>query len=126
MASKQQLVTVDEFKALLRAEWDEETFQRAVIIEMQNAGFKVAHFRRVRVQRKNGQVYWETPVQADGKGFMDLIAVRRERLLAIELKVGKNTLTKNQTEWLEAMGAVGAETAVFFPRDWPTILEWLR
>lgn len=96
----------------------EAEFQEQVIGLARANGWRVAHFRAVRVQRKNGQVYHETPVAADGAGFPDLILVRRGRLIVAELKVGANTTTAEQDAWLAAFKAAGAETYVWYPLDW--------
>lgn len=104
----------------------EAQFMRQVIEYAKLRGFKVAHFRKVRVARANGSVYWETPVAADGAGFPDLILVRRERLIAAELKVGKNKPTDDQTVWLSRFRDAGNETALWYPSDWKEIEEVLR
>ena len=51
-------------------------------------------------------------------GFPDLVLIRRERLVAAELKVGKNKPTKAQLDWLEAFAGAGAETYVWYDTDW--------
>lgn len=103
----------------------EAEFQSAVIAYAQLRGYRVAHFRKVRVQRKNGSVYWETPVAADGKGFLDLELVR-DRLVKVELKVRPNTTTPEQEEWLAWYKRAGVEAHVFYPEDWSRIEEVLR
>lgn len=103
----------------------EAEFQQKVIQAAQDRGWRVAHFRKVRVQRKGGSTYWETPVAADGKGFFDLELVR-ERLVKIELKVDYNKPTPEQEEWCTAYTKAGVEWYVFFPEDWETILKTLQ
>jgi hypothetical protein len=51
----------------------EAQFQQQVIDLARLCGYRVAHFRTVRVQRKGGSVYYTTPVQADGAGWPDLV-----------------------------------------------------
>jgi hypothetical protein len=105
----------------------EEQFQRIVIDLARSRGWKVAHFRRVRVQRKNGSTYYETPVQADGKGFPDLLLVRGPTLIAAELKVGRNRPTPEQRDWLDALERTGwVQGYVWRPDDWKTILATLE
>lgn len=99
----------------------EADFTEAVIQRAQQLGWRVARFRTVRVQRKNGSVYYETPVQADGKGWPDLFMVRGFRVLAVELKVGKNRPTAAQMEWLDVLERAGVEIDVWTPADWPAI-----
>ena len=75
-------------------------------------GWRVAHFRPS--QTKNG---WRTAVQGDGKGFPDLILVR-DCVLAVELKVGGNTLSDEQAEWIEAFRTAGVAAHVWTDSDW--------
>ena len=109
----------------VRASVREAEFQLQVIEYAQARGWRVAHFRAVRVQRRDGTTFWETPVAADGRGFFDLLLVRA-RLVAIELKVPPNTLTEDQLRWLEWYKKAGVEAHVFRPADWPAIEEVLR
>lgn len=82
----------------------------------------VAHFRPAMTGRKdrNGKPIWVTPVQADGKGFPDLVLVR-DRVLFAELKVGSNRLTVEQLSWESLLLLAGAELHIWRPEDWPTI-----
>lgn len=75
-------------------------------------GWRVAHFRPALT--KHG---WRTAVSGDGKGFPDLILVREE-VLAVELKVGGNTLSDDQAAWLEAFRAAGTDAHVWTDADW--------
>lgn len=79
-------------------------------------GWRVAHFRSVPVKR-GGRTVWETPVQGDGAGFPDLVLVR-DRVLWIELKVGANTLSASQADWLEALRDAGQDAFVLTDEDW--------
>jgi hypothetical protein len=89
-------------------------------------GWFVAHFRSVPVKRGK-RVVWETPVQADGKGFPDLCMVR-ERILFCELKVGKNKPSQEQLDWLDLLHAAGVEAYLWRESDWldGTIPEVLK
>jgi hypothetical protein len=98
----------------------EAAFQKWVISCAHANGWRVAHFRRVRVQRKNGDVYWETPVAADGKGFPDLALVR-ERVVWAELKSAGGRPSPEQTVWLAALAAAGQEVYLWSPADRPSI-----
>lgn len=101
----------------------ESDFTTTVIQYAQLHGWRVAHFRTVRVQRKNGQAYYETPVQGDGKGWPDLVLVHPKRRLVIyaELKVGKNTLTPEQEEWCGDLQEANQIVRVWKPEDWDSI-----
>jgi hypothetical protein len=105
---------------MARAELSEADFMDQVIRYARLMGWRVAHFRKVRVQRGNGSVYWETPVAADGKGFLDLVLVR-DRVVAVELKVGTNKPTWEQEEWITAWTRAGVETYVWKPSMWAEI-----
>jgi hypothetical protein len=74
-------------------------------------GWKVAHFRPARTSQG-----WRTPVQADGKGFPDLVLVR-ERVIFAELKADSGKLSDDQQRWLDWLHAAGAEVHVWRPRD---------
>lgn len=94
----------------------EKELQIGVIDVARLFGWRVAHFRSVPVKR-GVRVVWETPVQADGVGFPDLVLVR-ERVLWVELKVGRNTLSPEQAAWLEALRAAGQEAVVWTEHQW--------
>lgn len=104
----------------------ESEFQRQVIDLARLCGWRVAHFRAVRVQRANGSVHYCTPVQADGAGWPDLVLCRPPRQIAAELKVGRNTLAAEQREWLDILAGCRAETYVWRPEDWDEIERVLR
>lgn len=89
-------------------------------------GWKVAHFRSVPVKR-GSRILWETPVQADGKGFPDLCMVR-ERVLFAELKVGRNKPSSAQEDWLSLLRLAGVEAYLWREADWldGTIPEVLK
>jgi hypothetical protein len=98
----------------------EAQFQTRFVAYARAKGWaRIAHFRRVRVQRKDGSTYWETPVAEDGAGFLDLELVR-ERLIKVELKVSTD-LRPDQKEWLEAYRRAGVEAHVFYPKDFALI-----
>ena len=94
----------------------EKQLMQGVIDTARIFGWRVAHFRSVPV-RRGKRVVWETPVQADGKGFPDLVLVR-ERVVWVELKVGGNTLSAEQAAWLEALREAGCEALVLTEHDW--------
>lgn len=90
----------------------EDELLRCVIDTARLFGWRVAHFRPSLT--KNG---WRTAVQGDGKGFPDLVLVR-DVVLAVELKVGANTLSAEQAIWLEAFRAAGVDAHVWTDADW--------
>lgn len=105
----------------------EAAFQDQVISVAHGYGWKVAHFRKVCVYRRDRSIYWETPVAADGKGFLDLELVKPPRVLKVELKVGDNTTTPEQEDWIALYaGCPGVECHVWWPVHWLQIVEALR
>lgn len=104
----------------------EAAFQAQVIQLAHMWGWRVACFRPVRVQRADGTVYHETPVGADGKGWPDLVLVRGRRILAAELKVGRNVATPEQRLWIDALNAAGVTACVWRPGMWDAIVAELE
>ena len=50
-------------------------------------------------------------------GLPDLLMVKGDRLLAVELKSEVGRVRPDQREWLDALAATGAETAIWRPSD---------
>ena len=101
----------------------EREFQNTVIEAAQACGWRVAHFRPGMTSRvdRQGKPIWVTAVQADGRGFPDLVLVRGNRLLFAEIKSQKGKVTVEQQAWLDALGVGLVEVYVWRPGDWPTI-----
>lgn len=112
-------------KRIVGIKLTEAEFQQQVIDLAQRCGYKVAHFRKVRVQRGDS-TYWETPVAADGTGFPDLIIVGFDRILAWELKVRPNKATAEQLEWLRVFGTACFNAGVYYPEDWDRMKAMLE
>ena len=80
------------------------------------------HFRQALTQSGS----WMTPVQFEGAGFPDLVLVREDRLLFIEVKSAKGRLSEWQKEWITLLRGTGkCEVYVFFPEDWGNLLSIL-
>jgi hypothetical protein len=92
----------------------EKQLQNAVIEAAQILGWRVAHFR-TSMNLKGG---YSTAVAADGKGFPDLVLVRGERLMFIELKSRSGKTSDHQNVWLSDLNKTAAEVFVFRPNDW--------
>jgi hypothetical protein len=84
----------------------EADWQASVIDLAHLYGWRVAHFRKVRVQRSNGSIYHETPAAADGVGFPDLVLVRPPRLIFAECKTDTGRLRPEQETWLDLLRGV--------------------
>ena len=104
----------------------EKDFQKTVIEYATLRGWRVAHFRTTRIQRKNGQVYYATGVSAQGAGFPDLVLVRGKRVVYIELKSDKGVVSKEQEEWLHALQDANQEVFVWRPNSWYILEEIIK
>lgn len=91
----------------------ERDLQYAVIGLAQTLKWKVAHFRPARTEQG-----WRTPVQADGKGFPDLVLAKPGRLIFAELKGDRGRLSAEQKAWINVLGATDAEVYVWTPDEW--------
>ena len=100
----------------------EAQFQRQVLALAKMTGWRTAHFRPAM----NARGDWRTPVAGDGKGFPDLLLVRGGKLLAVELKTDRGTLSPEQREWRDALLAAGVDWRLWRPRDWDAIEATLK
>ena len=100
----------------------EADLQRAVIDLARMFGWRIAHFRPAHTAKG-----WRTPVEADGKGWPDLVMIRPPRIVIAELKVGRNQVTEDQATWLELFRQANLETHVWRETDLRgSILDTLR
>ncbi|MCK9629580.1 MAG: VRR-NUC domain-containing protein [Bacteroidales bacterium] len=104
----------------MTTEQTEGQFQSAVIELAHMFGWRIAHFRAAQTAKG-----WRTPVQADGKGFPDLV-LARERLILAELKSERGRLSDAQREWIEALERAGAEVYCWRPSQLEEIADILR
>jgi hypothetical protein len=73
------------------------------------------------------RIYHTHDSRRSHRGFPDLTLVRDERLIFAELKTEKGRVTREQREWLEALGRVPAvEVYLWRPSDWPELERTLR
>ena len=100
----------------------EAAFQQQITDLAHHTGWVVAHFRSVRIQRRDGTYYYATPVGADGEGWPDLVLCREPTTLFRELKTDKGTVEDAQTAWLEMLAHCGQDVGVWRPRDWDTLI----
>lgn len=101
----------------MKTKISEREFTKQVIQFARLHGWKSLHIRAART--KDG---WRTPVQGDGKGFPDLLLIRRGKIIIAELKVGKNKPTIEQDAWLQSFGYVdGVGVYLWRPEDWDEI-----
>lgn len=98
-------------------DWTEREFTQMVIHLAQMRGWMVHHDRPA--MNKRGR--WATWTEGQ-TGFPDLLLAHPDgRVIAAELKVGRNKPTRQQEDWLAALNAAGVEAHVWRPRDWNRI-----
>ena len=107
---------------LTEAQW-----QKQVLDLAHTYGWRCAHFATAIAQ--SGR--WMTPVRADGKGFPDLVCVRRGRLIFAELKAARGRVRAEQVDWLADLSDVAdacPNVSVFLwrPEDLELITEELK
>lgn len=100
----------------------ERELQDAVVETARLFAFRAFHARPAQTSKG-----WRTPVQYDGKGFVDLVLVGSDRILFVELKSDKGKVSVEQQQWLDGLGAVAAvcdqvEVHVWTPQDWPAAI----
>lgn len=95
----------------------EAQFTQRVIDTAKLFGWLVCHFRPARTERG-----WRTPIQGDS-GFPDLVLARRGTVITPELKVNGRKPRSDQVSWGVALGEC---YRLWYPEDWPAILEELR
>lgn len=91
----------------------EAELQTGVIELARLLGYRVAHFRPAKTEQG-----WRTPVQADGKGFPDLVLVGRGRVLFVELKSDKGIKSPDQEAWQSSLDDAGALVFTWRPSMW--------
>ena len=73
-------------------------------------------------RRKEGR--WVTSTQGSGsRGFPDVVAVRDDRTLFLELKAERGRVSPEQQDWIARLTAAGQEAHVIrLPGDWDTFV----
>jgi len=89
----------------------EKAFQKIVLSLFREAGWRVCHFADSRRQVKPGVFVGDV----NAKGFPDVVAVKRSRLVFVELKSDTGRLTLDQKGWLSDVQAAGCEVFVWRP-----------
>lgn len=96
----------------------EDDLKKAVIDMAHLFGLKVAHFRPARtIDRKTGKETWRTPVEADGKGFPDLVIVGPGGVLYRELKSATGKPSAEQEMWLSVLALADQDVGFWRPVD---------
>ena len=109
-------MSVAEYRLEVLKAMAETEFQAFVVKAAHAAGWLVAHFRKARIRRADGSIYYATPAAVEGVGWPDLVLVKR-RVLYREVKTERGVVSPDQQAWLDALGAAGADAKVWRPRD---------
>lgn len=118
----------------------EKAFEAAVVEYAEHQGWKTAHFndsRREVVNKRTGER--QLVGDKDAKGFPDRVFARNGRIVIAELKAEKGRLSREQKDWLAALGSPDGEddmallslrvrgtwprawVCCWKPSDWPEI-----
>jgi hypothetical protein len=104
-----------------RKKRNESDYQREIVAYAKLKNWAVVHFTKLYHRGR-----WFTPAAIDGKGFPDLILVRDERILFIEVKTDTGRLTNEQILWRKRILRCGLSFIVARPSTYEevkTILE---
>ena len=102
---------------------EEADLQSEIVAHLQTLGYLAAHFRPAKTAQG-----WRTPVEGDGAGFPDIIAVHptRGRCVVLELKSEEGRIKEKQLEWLRAlMNVQGVTVMVVRPSNWKDLRSLL-
>ena len=115
-------------RQILCSKISEDDWQQTIIDCLRQFGWTVAHFRAAKTEKG-----WRTPVQADGKGFPDIIALKSRfnghetQQLVVECKSENGKVTKDQQKWLDLFAHVPcAIVKIWRPSDWDEVLATAR
>ena len=111
-----------ERNVLMKAKpYTEADFTRDVLHLAHLYGWRTAHF----LPGMNRRGKWQTAVQGDGKGFLDLVLIR-ERIIWAELKSENGKVTPEQKDWIKSLTSAGQEVYVWKPSEWHEIESVLK
>ena len=94
--------------------YTEKDLQRSVMDYARANRWRVAHHHDSRRQVRPGVHVGDR----DAAGMPDLMLVRDDRLVFVELKSEHGKLTVNQQQWIDALEQTAAEVYTWRPGDW--------
>jgi hypothetical protein len=116
------LVIISKLTGLDLKAISERAFQLAIWRHAESDGWKCHYQYRSAQKLANGQYRG-----LGTAGWPDVIAVRGDRLLAIEVKKETGSPTPEQRVWIAALNGVPGITAMIVrPRDANAVMEMLR
>lgn len=86
--------------------------------------FMASIFRLARLQ--GWAVYHTFDSRRSAAGFPDAVMVKRPRVLFIEFKADRGTLTDAQRAWIDELRACGQEAYIWRPIHFESIMKLLR
>ena len=111
------VVTPEQFNALVLDAWDDRTFERRVVELFLRNGWLAYHSQRM--QGRDGR--YRTPLLGS-PGFPDVVAAKVGHApVFAELKVGTGRLERQQRAWRDALMGQ-ARWFCWYPRDWDAIV----
>lgn len=75
---------------------------------------------------RNWRQYHTYRSDRSAAGFPDLILLRAQRAVALEVKAERGRVSDAQLDWLAALARAGIEAHLVRPRDWEFVLELLQ
>jgi hypothetical protein len=123
MARADNEVTREEYEAMLpkRRQQPERAFQERVLKLARLRGWHFWHDNATNAPRRCSACGAIRSGPRNAAGMLDLLLLRRPRLVWVELKHTGNDLTDNQAAMVEQLRACGQEVYVWWPSSWDEI-----
>lgn len=106
-----------------------ETVQEPGFVELASATYisEKGFLQTVREYAgvKGWLIYHTHNSQRSERGFPDLVLVRGDKLLFLELKSEKGRVSPAQSHWIDCLHDAGQLAMVFRPHDWDTLVAIL-
>lgn len=79
---------------------------------------KLFGWRRIHLRPALTTHGYRTSVQGDGVGFPDILFLRGDSQIVVELKSAKGIVSPEQDAWLDAFRVAGVDAFVWRPEHW--------
>lgn len=104
----------------------ERAFQGQVLAYARLMGWRARHDRATNAPRACRSCKAPLRIPRNDAGFLDLLLIRRPRIVWVELKSERGRLTDEQRAEIADLRACGQEVHVWRPSSWPEIERVLR
>lgn len=124
MARPANEVTREQFEAMLgprRRRQPERAFQERLLRLARLRGWHHWHDNATNAPRRCWNCGRPPKMRRNAAGMLDLLLIRRPRLVWVELKDTGNDLTEDQAVMVEELRACGQEVYAWWPADWEEI-----